>query len=120
MALQCASLPDEPAAHPDGDPVQHDRRDHLVRSGDRLQQSGDARVRRAGESRHGDRKHDMPWSVHRHERRADPQSEDRADDVLALAADVEEPAAESDGDREPAEDECCGQQQRLLQIRRRK
>ena len=50
---------------------------------------------------------------------ADPDRGDRADDVLALAADVEQPAAEREGDGEPGEDERRRQQeQRLLEVRR--
>ena len=63
VALQRAALPDELAADPDGDPVQHDRRDHLVRAGERLQEPGDARVRGAGERRRDDREHDVQRPV---------------------------------------------------------
>ena len=51
--------------------------------------------------------------------RADPDGHDRADEVLALAADVEHPAAEGERDREPGEDERHVGDQRLLEIQRR-
>ena len=45
--------------------------------------------------------------------------EDRADDVLALAADVEQAAAERERDREAGEDQRRRLDQRLLQVQRR-
>ena len=39
------------------------------------------------------------------ERRADPDGDDRADEVLALAADVEQAAAERERDGEAGEDQ---------------
>ena len=53
------------------------------------------------------------------ERRADPDGGDRADDVLALAADVEQAGAEGERDGEADEDQRRRQQQRLLQVERR-
>ena len=50
------------------------------------------------------------------ERRAEPDGEDRAGEVLALAADVEHAAAERERDRERREDDRRRQQQRLLQV----
>ena len=60
----------------------------------------------------------MEDRAHALERRADPDGEDRADEVLALAADVEEAAAERERDREPDEDERRRRDQRLLQVER--
>ena len=51
--------------------------------------------------------------------RADPDGNDRPDDVLALSADVEEAAAERERDREPGEDERRGHQERLREVVRR-
>ena len=45
--------------------------------------------------------------------------DDRAGDVLALPADVEEAAAERERDREPGEDQRRRQDQRLRQVVRR-
>ncbi len=50
---------------------------------------------------------------------ADPDGEDRAHQVLALAADVEHAAAEGERDREPREDQRCREDQRLLEVERR-
>ena len=50
------------------------------------------------------------------QRRADPNAHDRADEVLALPADVEHPAAEGERDREPGEDEPHPDDERLLQV----
>ena len=50
------------------------------------------------------------------ERRSDPDGGERADDVLALTADVEEPAAERERDGEAGEDQCGRQQEGLLQV----
>ena len=91
---------------PDDDPVEHDRRDHLVRADRGLEDAGDARPDRAGQ-------HRRRRSRGRCERRrAGPASDvptqtrdDRADAVLALSADVEEAAAEREGDGEPGEHE---------------
>ncbi len=46
----------------------------------------------------------------------DVQRRDEPDPVLALAADVEEPAAEGEGDREAREDERGHQDERLLEV----
>ena len=85
----------------------------------RLQQPGDARPRRAGQRGEDDREHDVQQLGHVGERRADPHGDVGADEVLALAADVEQPAAEGEGDREPGEDQRGGEDQRLLQVQRR-
>ena len=53
------------------------------------------------------------------ERRADPDGRERADEVLALAADVEQAAAERERDREAGEDQRRRMDQRLLQVQRR-
>ena len=56
---------------------------------------------------------------HARERRADPDGDDRADDVLALAADVEQAAAERERDGEAGQDQRRRQEQRLLEVQRR-
>ena len=66
-----------------------------------------------------DREHDVQQLGHVGERGADPHRDVRADEVLALAADVEQPAAEGEGDREPGEDQRRREDQRLLQVQRR-
>ena len=61
----------------------------------------------------------MQDRVHPVERRSDPDGEDRADEVLALPADVEHAAAEREGNGEAGEDQRRRDQQRLLQVERR-
>ncbi len=82
----------------------------------RLQEARDTRPERAGEAPAIDREEDVQERVHPAERRADPDREHRADDVLALAADVEQAAAERERDGEAREDERRRQDQRLLQV----
>ena len=53
------------------------------------------------------------------ERGADPDGEDRADDELALAADVEQAAAERERHRQAGEDQRRRDDQRLLEVQRR-
>ena len=47
--LQRPTLTEEVRADPDRDPVEHDRRDHLVRSDGRLEDAGDPGLGRTGE-----------------------------------------------------------------------
>ena len=75
-----------------------------MRADRRLQEAGDPGPGRAGERADDDRERDVQERVQPVERRADPDGEDRADEVLALAADVEQAAAEGERDREPRED----------------
>src|ERR671924_379799 len=107
---------DEIAPDPERDPVQHDRRDHLVRANGRLQDPGDPRPERARE-RAGNHAEDDVRDV-RHVRRGDSDlgADDHPDDVLTLDADVEEAAAEGEGDGEAAEDQRRRDDQRLLEV----
>ena len=116
--LQRAAAVEQPDREPDRDPVEHDRRDHLVGARDRLQRARDARPDRAGQAAGDHRQHDVQQRRHALERRTDPDREDRAEDVLPLAADVEQAAAERERDREPGEDQRRRAQQRLLQVER--
>ena len=61
------------------------------------------------------------WSerVETGERRADPDREERAHEVLALAADVEHAAAEGERDGEPVRISGVVIEQRLLEVERR-
>ena len=114
--LQRSAVAEEPLAHPDRDPVEHDRRDHLVRAHRRLQEAGDTRPRSARERRGPDRQHDVRQRAHRCELVADPVRDVEADEVLALAADVEHPAAEGEGDGEPGQDQGRRLQERLREV----
>ena len=116
--LQRAALPEQVLAAPDRDPVEHDRRDHLVRARGRLQEAGDPRPDRARERRGGDPEQDVRQRRPAREVDADPVRDDQPDEVLALSADVEEAAAEREGDREAGEDQRRRRQQRLAQVER--
>src|SRR5262249_13639057 len=105
---------------PDRDPVEHDRRDHLVGPDRPLEEAGDACQSGSGE--HGP---EQGQDDHEEARRAarqlggDQHACDRAGEVLSLAADVEEPAAEGKRDGEPGEHEGRPEEQRLLEVERR-
>ena len=101
---------------PERDPVEHDRRDHLVGARRRLQQAGDAAPHRAGRARPDHAEHDVQQRRHRVERRAEPDRHVGADEVLALAADVEQAAAERERHRQAGEDQRRRDDQRLLEV----
>ena len=71
-----------------------------------------------GERPDDEREDDVEDRVQPLERGADPDGEDGAGEVLALAADVEEAAAERERDREPDEDQRRRRDQRLLEVER--
>ena len=71
---------------------------------------------RAGERRGADREQDVRQRGHAREADADPVRDDEADEVLALPADVEHPAAEGEGDREAGEDQRRRLEQRLGEV----
>ena len=112
--------PNRPDADPDRDPVEHDRRDHLV--GARRSPSARPAIARPQPRRAAQppRMQSTMCRQRRHalERRADPDRQDRADDVLALAADVEQAAAERERHREAGEDQRRREDQRLLEVDR--
>ena len=116
LVLQRPALAEEIQARIDRDPVEHDRRDHLVGSDRRLQDPCDPGVGRSGQRGRHDRERDVDEAVRALERRADPDREVGADEVLALPADVEEPAAERERDREAGENQCGRDQERLLEV----
>ena len=119
-ALERPAEPEQVAAAPVGDPVQHDRRDHLVGPGRRLQEARRSRPRpRRPASRRRSRAGCASQPAMPAKRRADPDRHVRADEVLALAADVEHAAAEGEGDGEAGEDQRRGDDQRLLEVDRR-
>ena len=60
---------------------------------------------------------DVKKLFHLRERRPDPDRGDEPDEVLTLAADVEEAAAEGERDREPREDQRRRENQCLLEVR---
>ena len=95
-----------PGHEADGDAVHHDRRHDLVRAGLHLEDRRDRRVDHAAEHReeqHRDRPAEQPGQEVEVERR--PRRRHHADEVLALHADVEQPALEAHGDRERGEDQ---------------
>ena len=70
--------------------------------------------------RDDDREHDVDERVETGERRADPDGEERADEVLPLAADVEHAAAERKCDGKAREDQRGRDEQGLLEVERRR
>ena len=118
--LEWPPLAEAVAREPVRDPVEHDRRDHLVGSGERLEESCDTRPDGAGQGGKRDaddnmkpvRKGVAPIGAH-------PDTNDDAHRVLALAADVEETTSERERDGKPRENERCRPKERLREIERR-
>src|ERR671914_1468178 len=98
--------------------VEHDRRDHLVGPDRRLQRPRDPGPDGAGQTGGRDRQHDVQEAGHPGELRTHPHRGDRSDDVLPLAADVEQPGAERERHREAGQDQRRGDDQGLLQVER--
>ena len=90
-----------------------------MRTGRRLEETGDRGPDRSSHRRNDDGEQDVQRVVHSRERRPDPEPRDHADEVLALTADVEQAAAERKRDRQPREDQRRRQDQRLLEVVRR-
>ena len=100
--------PEEVRRGPDDDPVEHDRRDHLVGAHCSLEEACDSRDERAGEHPPDDRRdhEEHPRQVDDVRKlRGDEDRNGRAGDVLTLSSDVEEAAAERERDREPHQHE---------------
>ena len=115
VVVQRAAGPEQPLPRPEHDPVEHDRHHHLVGAHRRLEEAGDPGEERAGEGGGADGEEDVHAVREAGPRGADPDGRERAGDVLALAADVEEAAAERERDREPGEHQRRRQQQGLLE-----
>src|SRR5215210_2016226 len=115
-ALERAALLEDVVPDPVGDPVEHDRRDHLVGADGRLQEARDPSPDRAGRGRDRDRDQYVRRPRHVHERDADPVGAEDPDEVLAVSADVEQPAAERERDREARQDQRGRLQQRLAEV----
>ena len=109
---------EQPFADPDRRPVEHDRRDHLVRADRRLENAGDPRVERAGERADRQAQRHVEERIEVDERRTDPDREVRADEILALPTDVEQAATEGKAERDRRENDRRRDQQRLLQVGR--
>ncbi len=94
--------------HEQGDEVEHDRRDDLVGAGLGLEQAGDCSVQGAADDPAEDGERDVNGRRRRH-MNADQQRHHAARMNLAVGADVEEPGAKADGDRETGHDQrrCC-------------
>ena len=87
-----------------------------MRPGHRLEEAGDPRPHRAGE-RPGDHRRDYVQDTGQaRELGPHPDRHDRSDQVLALAADVEHPAAKRECDREPGEHKRHPGDERLLKV----
>ena len=107
---------DEVRAAEDRDPVQHDRRDHLVGADGRLQDPGDSAPDRRRRRSDAEREEDVERPRRPLEVRPDVEGREEADPVLALPADVEEAAAEGERDRDSGQDERRHQDERLLEV----
>ena len=119
-ALQGPVELEQPLAHVDRDPVEHDRRDHLVGADGGAEEAGDAAPERSAEDPGQDAEADVQRPAQPLEVRPDEQGEDEPDPVLALAADVEEAAPEREGDGERGEDQRGRGPEGLLQVARRR
>ena len=116
LVLEWSPEADEVARDPERDPVEHDRRDHLVRADRGAEQSCDSRPGRSCECGQHDGEHDVRRFWHRREPDPRLNGDDGPDRVLALAADVEEAAPKREGDGEAREHQRGHDQQRLLEI----
>ncbi len=120
VVLQRAVSAEQVAAAPVRDPVEHDRRDHLVRADRRLEEAGDpAPAPRRPAPRAVIASRTCGTCAMSTKREPTKTAVIAPDDVLALSADVEEAAAEREGDREPGEDQRRRRQQRLREVVRR-
>ena len=115
-SLKRPALLEDVAAEPVGDPVQHDRRDHLVRADGRLQEPRDPRPDRSRGCRHRDPEQDVCRAGHVHGGDAYRVGADQPDEVLAVAADVEQAAAEGERYREADENQRGRLKQRLAEV----
>nr|WP_228431015.1 hypothetical protein [Baekduia soli] len=118
--LQRATELEEVHPEPQRDVVEHDRGDHLVGAGRGAQGAGDPGPRGPRQRGQHHREDDVQPARHPGPRGADPDRDDAADGVLALAADVEQAGAEGVGDGQADEDQRRGDQQRLLEVDRRR
>ena len=87
------------------DVVQHDRHDDLVGAGAGLEDAGDEAPEPAADDRADQRERAACSTIGRCELEADQAGADRAEDRLALRADVEQAAAERGRDGEAGEDQ---------------
>ena len=83
-----------------------------------LEEAGDARPDRPAEYRADAADEDVQRARHPDEDVPEVERRQEADEVLALAADVEHPAAEREGDCERRQDERRRDDQRLLEVER--
>ena len=117
--LQRPLLAEQPAGKPEDDPVEHDRRDHLVGADRGPKEAGDPREPRPRQRAEEDRLDDVREARHARQRRCDPNADDRPGRVLALAADVEEAGPKGERYREARQDQRRRQQQGRLKVERR-
>ncbi len=81
-----------------------------------LEDAGDRRIRRPGERTGHHAEEDVEKRIQPGEVDAEPVGDEQADEVLAVAADVEHPAAEREGHGEAGQDERRRLQQRLRDV----
>ena len=95
--------------------VEHDRGDHLVGAGLRLEQARDGAPQRAAGHARDQRQQEVDA---RREVELDVAGADRADDQLSLGADVEQPGTERQADAETGADQRCGSRSSVWLIAR--
>ena len=111
--LQQARRAQHPRHEVEGDVVEHDRHDHLVRAGPRLEHAGDAGPQRAGRRRRR-RRATIMWMPHgRSSEKPTHPAAAAAIEHLAAAADVEHADAERERDAEAGRDQRRREGQRL-------
>ena len=110
--LQQARRAQHPRDQVEGDVVEHDRHDHLVRAGPRLERAGDAGPQRAGDEP-GDEGDDHVEAPRQIERERHPPCRGGCHQHLAAAADVEHADAERQRHAQAGRDQRGREGQRL-------
>ena len=118
-ALERSPELEQVPASEDRDPVEHDRRDHLVGADGGTEDPGDPTPDRSADDPRDEPEQHVQRPRGAFQVRPDPERGDEADPVLTLPSDVEEAAAERERDREPGQHQRRREDQRLLQVPRR-
>ncbi len=118
-ALERSPELEQVPASEDRDPVEHDRRDHLVGADGRTEDPGDPTPDRSADDPRDEPEQHVQRPRGAFQVRPDPERGDEADPVLTLPSDVEEAAAERERDREPGQHQRRREDQSLLQVPRR-
>ena len=118
--LQRPAEPEEEDADPDGDPVEHDRRDHLVGADGRLQEAGDARPERPAAARPRSSRRARGAAGHAGERGADPDRAARRPTMYwPWPPMLKRPQRKANATARPVRISVVVAMQRLLEVERR-